>query len=80
MTEDDEKKFQKAKICYICEEKFSIISDYCNRLSKLPLLSELYKNIRKSCSTCNMDEIDSCDIDENDSCKKCQKKFEHIIS
>ena len=71
MTEDDEEKFQKADRCHICEEKFSIISDYCNICQNF-CYQEL-NCIRKSCSNCNIDEND---MDEYDCCKICKRYFE----
>ena len=68
MSKDDEEKFQKADRCHICEQKFSIISDCCNFCQLY--CSELYKKIRKSCSTCNIK------LDETDSCNICKNNFE----
>ena len=73
MTKDDEEKFQKAKKCHICEQKISIISDYCYSCQKS--CYQTLKNIRKSCSTCKIDEND---MDEYDCCQNCRLSFEAI--
>ena len=85
MTKDDEEKFQKADKCHICEQKFSIISDCCN-ICQL-YCSKNYKEIRKSCSTCKLDENDSCNICRNNFeqssyeiiilCVKCRDKVQN---
>ena len=73
MTKDDEEKFQKAKRCHICEQKFSIISDFCNLCQKY-CYKEL-KYLRKTCSTCSICNIDENDMDEYDCCKICKRDF-----
>ena len=82
MTKDDNKKFQKAKKCHICEQKFSIISDLCNSCQEF-----CYKNLKyfiETCSTCSTWNIDENDMDEYDCCKICKRDFnmlcfEHTI-
>ena len=76
MTKDDEEKFQKAKKCHICEQKISIISDYCYSCQKS--CYQTLKNIRKSCSTCSTCKIDENDMDEYDCCQNCRLSFEAI--